>query len=248
MTRRPPAAAVAAPRAPWTALAGSGLVIAVLAGLNVAMHYGVLSGLWLGPVVALVLLAFARWRGLSWAQLGLGRDRMRAGAIWAAGAIAAVAVIYIVGVSLPMTRSAFLDARYHSGLEGALVTALVVIPIGTVLLEEIAFRSVLWGLLARHLRTWLVLAVSSVLFGLWHVLSSLQLASANQGVDTAVSSAGSSARLLVVLATVAFTALGGLVAGELRRRSGSLFASAGMHWATNGLGVLFGLLAWHITG
>jgi membrane protease YdiL (CAAX protease family) len=52
--------------------------------------------------------------------------------------------------------------------------------------------------------------------------------------------------LLVVLGTVAFTALGGVVAGELRRRSGSLLASAGMHWATNGLGVLFGLAAWHI--
>jgi membrane protease YdiL (CAAX protease family) len=50
--------------------------------------------------------------------------------------------------------------------------------------------------------------------------------------------------VLVVVGTVVFTALGGAVAGELRRRSGSLLASAGMHWATNGLGVLFGLMAW----
>ena len=43
-----------------------------------------------------------------------------------------------------------------------------------------------------------------------------------------------------------FTALGGVLAGELRRRSGSLFASVGMHWATNALGVLFGVLAWRL--
>jgi membrane protease YdiL (CAAX protease family) len=43
--------------------------------------------------------------------------------------------------------------------------------------------------------------------------------------------------------TVALTTVGGLVFGELRRRSGSVVASAGAHWATNALGVLFGLLA-----
>ena len=49
-------------------------------------------------------------------------------------------------------------------------------------------------------------------------------------------------------ATVAFTALGGLVFGELRRRSGSVLAAMGAHWATNALGVLFGLLAWRLAG
>lgn len=131
-------------------------------------------------------------------------------------------------------------------MTGALLSALVVIPVGTVLLEEVAFRSVLWGMLSRHMTTWRVLLVSSALFGLWHVLPSLHLASANQGVNDAVSGAGASASMLVVFATVAFTALGGVVAGELRRRSGSLLASVGMHWATNALGVLFGLLAWKL--
>ena len=44
----------------------------------------------------------------------------------------------------------------------------------------------------------------------------------------------------MVVGTVALTTLGGLVFGELRRRSGSVLASAGAHWATNALGVLFG--------
>jgi len=30
---------------------------------------------------------------------------------------------------------------------------------------------------------------------------------------------------------------------EVRRRSGSVFAAMGLHWATNGIGTLFALLA-----
>jgi membrane protease YdiL (CAAX protease family) len=125
------------------------------------------------------------------------------------------------------------------------MTAFVVIPFGTVLLEEVAFRSVLWGMLSRHMTTWRVILVSSSLFGMWHVLPSLDFASANQGLSQAVPQPGA-AIALVVLGTVAFTAVGGVVAGELRRRSGSILASAGMHWATNALGVLFGLVAWRL--
>ncbi len=230
---------------PRAALVGSGLVVAALAALNVTDHL-VSGGLWLAPLAALVLLGFARWRGLSWQQLGLGRDRLRAGAVWAASAITVVALVYLAGVLVPATRPAFLDARYHLSIAGALVTALVVIPVGTILVEEVAFRSVLWGMLSRHMPAWRVLAISSMLFGMWHVLPSLHLAAANRGIGEAVSGVGASAGVLVVVGTVAFTTLGGAVAGELRRRSGSLLASAGMHWATNGLGVLFGLAAWHL--
>ena len=47
-----------------------------------------------------------------------------------------------------------------------------------------------------------------------------------------------------MLGTVLFTGLSGVVFCELRRRSGSLLASAGLHWATNGLGVLTSAALW----
>jgi membrane protease YdiL (CAAX protease family) len=222
----------------------TGLTIAALGGLAVAGHV-LPSPWWLGPVEAAALLAWARLCGLSWAELGLGRDRLASGLRWGLGAIAVVAVAYLVGVLLPPARPAFQDSRYHVPPGQALYTALVVIPLGTVVLEEIAFRSVLWGMLARHLRTWQVLVTTSVLFGLWHVLPSLHLASANRGVGQTIGGGGTP---LVVVAAVAFTTAGGAVFGELRRRSGSVLASVGAHWATNGLGVLFGLLAWSLAG
>jgi membrane protease YdiL (CAAX protease family) len=223
-------------------------VVAALAAVNVARFLMPAWSIWLSVAAAGALLLFARRTGLTWAQLGLCPKRFRAGRRWGIAAVTAVGVVYLVGVLMPTTRSAFLDSRYEFGLSQALTTAFVVIPLGTVLLEEVAFRGVLWGMLSRHMTTWRVVMVSSSLFGLWHILPSLNFAAAHEGLSSAAPHAGLSATLLVVLGTVAFTAVGGVVAAELRRRSGSVLASAGMHWATNALGVLFGVVAWRLAG
>ena len=227
-------------------LASTVAVVFALAGVNVADHLLGWNTMWLGPVGAVALLGFARWQGLTWHQLGLARHTHARGIRWGLGVIAVVALVYLLGILLPTTRSAFLDARYHLPPAGALLTAFVMIPVGTILLEEVAFRSVLWGFLSRHARMWQVLAGSSVLFGLWHVLPAMASASGNPAIGSAVAGLGPFAKAAVVGGTVAFTALGGVVAGELRRRSGSVFASVGMHWATNALGVLFGVIAWRL--
>lgn len=227
---------------PWATV----VVVLTLAGINIANHLFGWGSLWLGPLGAVALLAFARWSGLTWAQLGLGRHSHAAGIRWGLGVIGVVTVIYLVGILMPATRTAFLDARYHLPPAGALLTAFVMIPVGTILLEEVAFRSVLWGMLSRHVRMWQVVVGSSVLFGLWHVLPAMASAAGNRAIGAAVAGLGAFAPFVVVAGTVLFTAIGGLVAAELRRRSGSVLASVGMHWATNSLGVLFGVLAWQI--
>jgi membrane protease YdiL (CAAX protease family) len=45
---------------------------------------------------------------------------------------------------------------------------------------------------------------------------------------------------------IASTFVAGVVLCELRRRSGSLLAPLGLHWATNGLGYVVGAMAWHL--
>jgi CAAX protease family protein len=154
-----------------------------------------------------------------------------------------VGVVFAVGAALPLTRGTFRDDRYHLGWGGALLTAFVIIPVGTVLLEAVAFRGVLWGLLRRWRGTWTATIVSSALFGLWHVLPSLHPASNNQAIGSTVG-AGPSGQAVSVLATVLFTGASGVVFCELRRRSGSLLTPAGLHWATNGLGVLASASVW----
>jgi membrane protease YdiL (CAAX protease family) len=220
----------------------SGAVVVALVAINLTGHL-LHPPWWVRALEGAALVVWARLEGLTWSQLGLGRDRLGAGCRWGLGAIAVVAGVYVVGLVLPLTRPAFQDVRYDLPLGDALYTAFLVIPLGTVALEELAFRSVLWGMLARHLRQWQVLVATSVLFGLWHVVPALRGGATNRGVSDAVGDGGSVA---VVVGTVALTTIGGLVFGELRRRSGSVLASAGAHWATNALGVLFGLVAWRL--
>jgi uncharacterized protein len=220
------------------------VVVTALAGMNVTQH--VLGPpWWLLPLESGALLAFARLQGLGWTELGLGRARLRSGCRWGLGAAGVVTVVYAAGVLLAATRPAFRDSRYDLPFPEVLLPALVIIPLGTVLPEEIAFRSVLWGMLARHGRPWQVLVTTSALFGLWHVLPAWRVADTNQAVSEAGGGAGAA---VVVPATVALTALGGVLFGELRRRSGSVLAPIGAHWATNGLGVLFGLLSRRLGG
>lgn len=222
---------------------GPALVIGALALVNLAKHRLPPGDVSFSAAAALALLLLARRSGLTWEQLGLGREQLRSGGTWALAAVVSVAGAYVAGVLTPRTRSAFLDSRYQQDLPRALTTALLVIPIGTVLLEEVGFRSVLWATLHRHSTPVGVMGLSSALFGLWHVLPSLDFTVAH-AVAGEPDETGLRQKAMVALGTVAFTALGGLVAGEMRRRSGSLLASAGLHWATNGLGVLFGVAAW----
>jgi len=226
-------------RADW-ALA---IVVVLLAAVNVVDARVAHAALVLGPAGAAGLLALGRWAGLSWAELGLGRGTWGRGLRWALAAIGVVAVVFAAGAALPLTRSAFRDTRYDFGWGHALLTAFVLIPVGTVLFEEVAFRGVLWGLLRRRHGTAVATGVSSALFGLWHMLPSLGLAQADQAIGSTLGR-GSSGQAVSVLGTVLFTALAGVVFCELRRRSGSLLAPAGLHWATNALGVLAATAIW----
>ena len=187
------------------------MVVVILGFVNVIDVRVRHASLVIGPVGAVALLAIARWAGLSWQELGLGRGTWRRGLLWAAGAIGAVGVVFAVGAALPLTRD--------------------------------AFRGVLWGLLRRGRGTVTATVVSSALFGLWHVLPSLGLAADNQVIGSTVGK-GTSGQATAVVGTVLFTGLAGVVFCELRRRSGSLLASVGLHWATNGLAVLTAAAVW----
>jgi membrane protease YdiL (CAAX protease family) len=85
--------------------------------------------------------------------------------------------------------------------------------------------------------------VSSLLFGLWHVLPSRGLTRANTAAAAAFGT-GPAGSTLTVAAAVAGTVAAGVGLCELRRRSGSLPAPAALHWALNGLGYV---LAWAAT-
>ncbi|MFC5748852.1 CPBP family intramembrane glutamic endopeptidase [Actinomadura rugatobispora] len=219
---------------PHAALAAA---VAVLVAANVLNNRLAPSAYVLTSVVTTgVLLALFASAGVGWSQAGLGRDAARRGLVWDLVLVAAVAACYLVLALLPATRELFLDRRVGDAGQGRLVFEVFVrIPLGTVLLEEVAFRGVLYGLVrAEHGVVWAT-AVSSVLFGLWHVLPSSGISTVNPHFERIFGTGAAGAAVAVAVTVVAMTLAGALLC-EVQRRSGSLIAPAALHWAVNGLG------------
>ncbi|MEU7488684.1 CPBP family intramembrane glutamic endopeptidase [Streptomyces sp. NPDC042319] len=219
------------------------VVVAVLAATNLVNHRWLPGWGWLTALVVSVLLLGVLFRaGGTWADAGLDPATLGRGARWAVVLIGLVGVGYAVAALLPATRALFADERYSALTGGQVaVRVLVTVPLGTVLLEEIAFRGVLYGLVRRARGAVWATVVSSVLFGLWHVLPSLHLASVKPAL-TPVFGRSTLGAVAAVVAAVLFTGAAGVLFCELRRRSGSLLAPMGLHWAVNACGYLAGFL------
>ena len=223
------------------------LVVVVLALTNLIAHF---TTPWAGvatvPAAAVGLVLLLRFNGLGWAELGLGRDHWKSGAAYALGAMALVVTVIAVGVLLPLTRPMFMNNHYAT-MSGALVASMIIIPLQTVIPEELAFRGVLHGALNRAWGFRGVAVAGSLLFGLWHIATSLGLTSSNVGF-TRLFGGGIVGMLAGVTLAVIATAMAGFVFSWLRRRSGSLIAPIALHWSLNGLGALAAALVWHLSG
>jgi uncharacterized protein len=223
------------------------VVLPLLVALNVWVHVGPpRSHVVTGPLGALLLLALGRAAGLSWSDLGLDPDAAGAGLRYGAVAAVLVAVGYAGCAAVPHAHRFFRDTRYRLGPRAALWVAFVVVPLATVVPEEVAFRGLIWGLLDREGGAALAAVGSSVLFGVWHVLPALHVT--RTSTLLASGQRAPARRVLVVVAVVVGTTLAGLVLAELRRRSGSLLAPSLLHLATNAGGVLAAAWVWSLTG
>src|SRR5246500_3130773 len=221
------------------------LVVVVLALTNLVAHFPTSwAGVATVPAAAVGLVLLLRFSGLGWAELGLGRDHWKSGAAYALGAMALVVTVIAVGVLLPLTRPMFMNNHYAT-ISGALVASMVIIPLQTVIPEELAFRGVLHGALNRAWGFRGVALAGSMLFGLWHVATSLGLTSNNVGF-TRVLGGGMVGMLAGVTLAVLATGAAGFVFSWLRRRSGSLIAPIALHWSLNGLGAPAAALGWHL--
>jgi uncharacterized protein len=222
------------------------VVVVVLAITNLIAHFTTpLAGIATVPAAAVGLLILVKARGLGWTELGLGRDHWKSGAGYALVAVAVVTTVIAIGAMLPWTRPMFMNNNYAT-VSGALIASMVIIPLQTVIPEELAFRGVLHGALNRAWGFRGVAATGSLLFGLWHIATSLGLTSSNVGF-TRIFGGGPLGTIAGVVLAVAATGVAGFVFTWLRRRSGSLLAPIALHWSLNGLGALAAALVWHLS-
>ena len=205
-----------------------GATVAILAAWNllgrpaVPTHLGIEANL----SIAALLLLVGRLGGLTWEAMGLSPSHLGAGARYGGATLVVVSAVLLIGAALPATSHLYIDGRVNVTAAQMAFKVLVAIPIGTVVLEELAFRGVLLGLLTVELSTWWAVSVSAVLFGLWHV-------------QPLLSSHGTAA----IVGTVVATSLAGVGFAWLRLRSQSLLAPVLAHIATNSIAFL---VAWWI--
>ena len=180
--------------------------------LGVLVVHNLMTNLWFPDRWTYVPVNLATAGGL----VAVAGTPVPAGAWWPGAAAAAVvlAAVGLVGAVAPRLvadqRMAGVDARATAG------RALVRIPFGTVVLEEVAFRAVLPSLLSP--------VASAALFGLWHIAPAAKALEVN-GVRRR--------RVAAVAGAVAVTTVVGLLLWELRVATGGLAAPALVHVAAN---------------
>jgi membrane protease YdiL (CAAX protease family) len=192
-----------------------------------------------GTITAIFLIMLACWSGLGLSTIGLDRRYVWRATVVGLLGLGLVALAFSTALAVPGLRTAFYDGRVGApGVRELLWLALVRIPLGTVILEEVAFRGVLPALFGGGERwRWSAVLAAASLFGLWHALPSLALPQ-NALVQAHLGSlpiAGIS--VLAMLAAAA----AGVVLHWCRHTGRGLVTPALVHLATNS-GAL--LLAW----
>jgi membrane protease YdiL (CAAX protease family) len=113
------------------------------------------------------------------------------------------------------------------------------IPIGTAFSEEVIFRGALYGAMSRSRQPTTTAIITSVLFGLWHVLPALGSARGHVGLAGLPRAHGPA----WIALSVGITTVAGLALTYLRRASGSVVSPWLAHSAANCTGYLVTWLA-----
>jgi len=185
----------------------------------------------LNVLAAAILLLWARRVAtLSPAQLGFtpGYSSITS-ATWGIGIGLAIGlpillVLLLFRSHLPLHS---LEAFTSTGIPDLLWRIIIWVPFGTVMLEETAFRGVLFAVVEQDSGLQRALILSSVAFALWHIGVVIRgLATGNLGPQSAI---------LAFLAISIVTFIAGLGLAFVRVRTSSLVGPMVIHWVVNSL-------------
>lgn len=193
-------------------------------------------------------LLYALTVGASWSDLGLAPSRWLSGLL--VGLLISVPILLIIiGVaSIPVFRGLFThEPARHSSSRMTLFELTVRIPFGTALSEEVLFRSVLLGLLLSVYSNDVAVPVSAILFGLWHVMPTLENLRRNDSFNEFIKEQRHR-RIASFLLTIFITILAGVGFGCLRLWTGSVVTPWIVHTCINSVAVLSGFVVLKING
>lgn len=231
------------PPEPHTAHVFHLLAIVGLASYANVIANGVLDDVWhiafnLG--ILGVALLIGRRAGTTWTSMGLRGDRAARGAKVGGAVLALIALGVLVAVAIPSTRELFEDDRVIENSVGwVLFQALVRIPLATAFYEEVLFRGIVFGMLVRRYSPLVAALWTSLLFGVWHILPTLDTIETNPAGDLF---SGMIGMAIAIVGAVAGTMLAGLAFLWIRLYANSTLAPILAHIGTNSTAMLGALV------
>lgn len=218
------------------------LGLALVTYNNAANRWKPFHGPWYIPLNLAVSASLAALSLLVWNldldDIGLGPDQGPGLAIGlTAGAVCALPLFAALGSR--RSRAQVADGRLaRMGRRELAYRAILRVPVGTALTEELAFRGVLFALAAANGNLQASLW-SSLAFGLWHIVPAYNRLEENRRVvgRAPISVAGS------IAGSVALTFVAGVLFCWLRIRTGGIAAPFAMHATLNSLGTVAAHLA-----
>ena len=215
--------------------------VALTGAYNVALnrHLPQMTHLPANLAASGVLVLLARRAGVGLDGLGLAPETAARGACTGLTVAAGAAGVVVMGAAFPPTRRFFVDERVRDHTTAELTYhTLLRIPVATALGEELVFRAALLGLFGRGRSRAVAVAATSVLFGLWHILPTLE--SLGPGPTTSPAADGPTSRwharagrAALVTGVVVATAGAGAAFAALRLRSKSVLAPVVAHAGLN---------------
>ncbi|GMQ92863.1 MAG: hypothetical protein BMS9Abin12_0340 [Acidimicrobiia bacterium] len=223
------------------------LAILALAGYANIVTNEILDDVWHIPFnlgILGVALLVARRAGTTWTTMGLRTDRAKQGVSVGTIVIGIIAVGVAIGIAIPATRELFRDDRIIDNSVGwVLFQAFVRVPLATALYEEVLFRGIVFGMLIRRRSPLIAGLMTSVLFGLWHILPTLDTLDTNPGGDLFMGAIG---LVIALTGAIAGTFIAGLGFLWIRLYANSTYAAVLAHIGTNSVAMIGSLIVVHL--
>ncbi len=201
---------------------------------HIPFHLGILG----------IALVIARAAGTTWTAMGLRPDRAMRGVKVGAIVMGIIALGIAIAIAIPATRELFEDERIIDATIGSvLFQAFVRIPLATALYEEVLFRGIVFGMLMRRHKPIVAGVLTSVLFGFWHILPTLDTIQTNPAGDAFSGAAGIA---VAIFGSVLGTGAAGIGFLLVRLYANSTWAAVLMHIGTNSIAMLGSLTVIHL--
>jgi membrane protease YdiL (CAAX protease family) len=183
------------------------------------------------------IYVFCRYAGLSAGDLSLSKGNFTKALLPTilvpAALIVGLSIVYLIEPSL------FQDDRYNQPLSDALFYILIALPLKIIIIEELLFRGILLTTFTHVVGVKKAAVISSLLFGLWHVLPSRDVSS------EAVTFLGSFEYVGTIVGIVIATTLAGIALCYAREKFNSIYVPIAAHWAINATAVMLAYFAWN---